>query len=113
MAHTLNFDYEVRAAREVFHDLPEISIDREMMDLAKHIIDTKSGDFDPGAFDDRYDQALAELVKAKQEGREVKRKAAAKPAKVTSLMDALRESAKAAKKPAKPAAKGHKTRKAS
>ena len=112
VAHTLNFDYEVRAAADVFHDLPEIKIDGEMMELAKHIIDTKSGEFDPRAFDDRYDQALAELVRAKQEGREVSRKAPPKPAKVTSRMAALRESAKAGKRSAgKPAAQ--KTRKAS
>ena len=100
VAHTLNFDYEVRSAAEVFRDLPEMKIDSEMLDLAQHIIATKSGRFDPRDFDDRYDQALAELVRAKQEGREVKAKAPKKPAKVTSLLDALRDSAKAAKKPA-------------
>lgn len=94
-AHTLNFDYEVRSAGEAFDDLPEIRIKGEMLDLAKHIIATRSGSFDPAEFDDRYDQALAELVKAKLEGREIKpAKRAAEP-KVVSLMDALRESAKA------------------
>src|SRR3546814_5155084 len=72
VASTLNFDYEVRAAEEVFDDLPDLKIKGEMLDLAKHIIDTKAGEFDPRSFDDRYDQALAELVKAKIEGREIK-----------------------------------------
>ena len=40
----------------------------EMLDLAKHIITTKRGDFDPAAFQDRYEAALAELVSAKLEG---------------------------------------------
>jgi len=100
VANTLNFDYEIRQADEVFDDLPDIKIEGEMLDLAKHIIKTMSGKFDPRDFDDRYDEALAELVKAKIEGREIKAPKPAKEAKVVSLMDALRKSAKAAGKPA-------------
>ena len=104
VAHTLNFDYEVRPAEDVFRDLPDIRIEGEMLELAKHIIGTKAGKFDPRAFDDRYDQALAELVRAKMEGREIKRPKPPKETKVTSLLDALRESAKASGKAAgKPA----------
>jgi DNA end-binding protein Ku len=98
IAHTLNFDYEVRSAVDAFDDLPDIEIGGEMLDLAKHIIDTKAGSFDPREFDDRYDQALAELVKAKIEGREIKAPKPKPEPKVTSLMDALRESASAAGK---------------
>lgn len=96
IAHTLNFDYEVRSAAEAFGDLPEVRIEGEMLDLARHIIDTKKGAFDPRGFDDRYDAALAELVKAKIEGRKVRAPKRAAPDTVASLMDALRESAKAA-----------------
>lgn len=98
VAHTLNFDYEVRPAEEIFSDLPDIGIEGEMLDLAKHIIATKSGTFDPREFDDHYDQALAELVKAKMEGREIERPKRKPQPKVASLMDALRESARAAGK---------------
>jgi DNA end-binding protein Ku len=101
VAHTLNFDYEVRSATDVFEDLPEVKIEGEMLDLAKHIINTKAGDFDPREFDDRYDQALAELVKAKMEGRKIKPPKPPKETKVVNLMDALRESAKAAGKSSK------------
>lgn len=93
VANTLNFDYEVRSAAEVFDELPELEITGEMLDLAKHIIDTKAGAFDPVAFDDRYDQALAELVKAKMEGREIKAPKRPKETKVVDLMEALRRSA--------------------
>jgi non-homologous end joining protein Ku len=48
--------------------IPKLKIEGEMLDLAKHIISTKKGDFDPATFDDRYEAALAELVKAKMEG---------------------------------------------
>jgi DNA end-binding protein Ku len=98
VANTLKFDYEVRPAEEVFDDLPALKIKGEMLELAEHIIDTKSGEFDPAAFDDRYDAALAELVKAKMEGRRIEAPKREKQDNVVSLMDALRESARAAGK---------------
>ena len=107
VAHTLNFDYEVRSAEEVFDDLPDFKVEGEMLDLAKHIIETKSGDFDPRDFDDRYDTAVGELVKAKIEGRKIKAPKPQKEEKVTSLMDAFRESAKASGK-TKPSAPSRK-----
>jgi DNA end-binding protein Ku len=104
-AHTLNFDYEVRDAAEIFEDLPDIEIKGEMLKLAEHIIDTKRGSFDPATFDDQYDKALAELIKAKQEGREIELPKPQKESKVVDLMEALRRSAAASgKTPAKKAA---------
>ncbi|TYR30703.1 Ku protein [Mesorhizobium microcysteis] len=95
LANTLNFDYEVRSAEDAFANVPKMKIKGEMLDLAKHIIDTKKGDFDPAAFDDRYDAALAELVKAKAEGREIEKPKKQRTGKVIDLMEALRESAAA------------------
>jgi DNA end-binding protein Ku len=107
LANTLNFDYEVRSAEEAFDQIPDLKIKGEMLDLAKHIIDTKRGEFDPTAFDDRYEAALAELVKAKIEGRKIEAPKPPKSTKVVDLMEALRQSASAAAKkaPAKTAAK--------
>ncbi|TCV73540.1 DNA end-binding protein Ku [Neorhizobium sp. R1-B] len=93
IASTLNYDYEVRPAKEIFSDIKNFKIDGEMLDLARHIIDTKRGEFDPTEFDDRYETALAELIRAKIEGRKLKKKAKAEPKKVSSLLDALRQSA--------------------
>lgn len=90
---TLNFDYEVRSAAETFGALPDTLIKGEMLDLAKHIIATKSGAFDPADFDDRYDAALADLVRAKLEGRKVERRPPPKLARPDDLLAALRESA--------------------
>ena len=42
-----------------------------MLDLAIHIIKTKQGEFDPREFHDRYEDALAELVKLKLEGKPI------------------------------------------
>lgn len=100
VATTLNFDYEVRPAESAFDDIPKLKIEGEMLELAEHIIRTKAGRFDPRAFDDRYESALAELVKAKIEGRKIKPLKRPEPAKVVNLLDALRQSAKAGGKPA-------------
>lgn len=93
IATTLNFDYEVRPAEEVFDEVPDLTIEGEMLDLAKHIIRTKSGTFDPSQFEDRYEEALADLVKAKIAGKPVPIRKAPAREKVVDLMAVLRESA--------------------
>ncbi|GGA98957.1 non-homologous end joining protein Ku [Brucella endophytica] len=106
IATTLNFDYEVRSAKDAFDEVPDMKIKGEMLDLAKHIIKTKMGKFNPAEYEDRYEAALSELVKAKMEGRPVEVEKARPAAKVVDLMQALRESAGVdEKKKAAPAAK--------
>lgn len=92
-ATTLHFDYEVRSAKEAFAEIPALKIEGEMLDIAKHIVKTKTGEFDPKTFDDRYDAALAELVKAKMEGRTITPKKVPKVEPSSNLMEALRMSA--------------------
>lgn len=93
IATTLNYNYEVRSAEEAFSEIPALKLKGEMLKLAEHIIKTKSGRFDPKIFDDRYDAALAELVKAKIEGRKIKPVKPKAEGKVIDLMEALRQSA--------------------
>ena len=103
---TLNFDYEVRSSKQAFDDIPEIKIEGEMLELATHIINTKKGEFDAKTFDDRYDAAVAELVKAKIEGKALPKKKAPPASKQSDLLQALRESAgRASSKKPKRAAK--------
>jgi DNA end-binding protein Ku len=93
IAATLNFDYEVRSAEEAFSDMPDLKIEGEMLDLAKHIIKTKVGEFRVEDFEDRYETALKELVKAKVEGRAVPKLKAPAVSTPNDLLKALRESA--------------------
>ncbi|PWE54013.1 Ku protein [Metarhizobium album] len=93
IATTLNFDYEVRSSKEAFSDVAKIKVEDEMLDLAKHIIGTKKGEFDPTKFDDRYEDALAALVKAKAEGKSLPKPKPIKVSKPNDLLKALRESA--------------------
>ena len=73
--------------------MPKIKIKGEMLDLAKHIIKTKQGAFDPAEVHDRYEAALADLVKAKLEGKTIAVPEAPKRQTRQDLMAALRESA--------------------
>jgi DNA end-binding protein Ku len=101
IATTLNFNYEVRSAKEAFGNVPALKIKGEMLELAEHIIKTKKGKFDASKFEDRYETALADLVKAKLEGKKIDVRREPKREKVVDLMAALRESATlSGKKPA-------------
>ena len=93
IATTLNFDYEVRSSEEAFDEVPSIKIKGEMLKLAEHIIETKAGTFDPSKFDDRYEDAVAELVKAKLAGEKITPRKAEERNNVVDLMSALRASA--------------------
>ncbi len=93
IATTLNYDYEVRSSTEAFKDVKKVKIEKEMLDLAKYIIKTKKGKFDPAKFDDRYEAALEALVKAKAEGRALPKPKPVKVSRPDELLQALRESA--------------------
>jgi DNA end-binding protein Ku len=100
---TLRYAYEVRDAKAYFEDVPELKLPKEMKELAAHIVDTKSAHFDPASFEDHYETALVEMLRAKQAGRVVQQpKEESTPARVVNLMDALRASigAETKKKPA-------------
>jgi len=97
IATTLNYDYEVRSSAKAFEEMPKMKIVGEMLDLAKHIISTKKGEFDPATFDDRYEAAVAELVKAKIEGKALPKRKEVKVSKPNDLLAALRESARMVK----------------
>lgn len=108
IATTLNFDYEVRSAKAAFKDIKKRKIDPEMLELAQHILETKAGKFAPEEFEDRYEEALAELVRAKIEGRKVIPLRRPEPTKSNDLLEALRQSAGGSKSGKKTAAKSKK-----
>ena len=97
MATMLRYPYEVRGEQPYFEDIPDLDIPKEMRDLAGHIIETKSADFEPAKFEDRYENAMIELVKSKETGRPVAAPEAPRPSNVVNLMDALRRSIAAEK----------------
>src|SRR3989441_13144524 len=62
---TLRYPYEVRKEDEYFDDIEDEKIPKDMMELASHIVETKSGHFKPKEFEDHYEDALKELLKKK------------------------------------------------
>jgi DNA end-binding protein Ku len=100
---TLRYAYEVRDKAGYFEDIPDLKLPAEMKELAGHIVSSKSGHFDPSRFQDHYENALVDLLRAKQAGR-IAQPAKEEPApqRVINLMDALRASigADTQKKPA-------------
>src|SRR5262249_35220521 len=91
---TLRYNNEVRAADSYFDEIPDVKVAKDMLDLAKHILETKKTKFNPAQFDDRYETALKQLIRAKQAGRKPP-SAPAPPSNVINLMDALRRSVQA------------------
>ena len=71
-----------------------------MLDLATHIVQTKTGHFDPAQFEDRYENALIDLLKKKEAGEKIELVKQGPTPQVVNLMDALRASIDAEKKKA-------------
>jgi DNA end-binding protein Ku len=93
MGMLLRYPYEVRDAGEYFDDIQDVKITKDMLDLAKHIVEQKSGHFDPDKFEDHYEAALQELLTKKQKGLPIAARKSA-PGNVVNLMEALRASIK-------------------
>ena len=93
MGTLLRYPYEVRSEKDYFDDIQDVKITKDMLELAKHIVEQKSGDFEPDNFEDHYEEALIELINQKRAGINVPAKAAPKTqGNVISLMDALKKS---------------------
>ena len=115
MGMLLRYPYEVRDAADYFDDIQDVKITKDMLDLAKHIVEQKSSHFDPSKFEDHYEAALQDLLNKKQKGQPITRiETRPTGGNVVDLMGALRASlegggkrgaaspSKAAKKLAKP-----------
>src|SRR6478609_4392369 len=114
MGTLLRYPYEVRSEKEYFDGIQDVKITKDMLDLARHIVEQKSGSFEPEHFEDRYEQALIDLINQKRNGMKTTPKSApATSGNVINLMDALKRSLANEKQAAPPEkAKGKKPRKA-
>jgi DNA end-binding protein Ku len=95
MGTLLRYSYEVRDEDEYFDDIPQGKVTKDMLDLAKHIVQTKSGHFQPDKFEDHYEEALKQLLSKKQAGQKIAPPKEQRPTNVVNLMDALRRSVEA------------------
>src|SRR5215813_13890938 len=112
MGTLLRYPYEVRNEQEYFDEIQDVKITKDMLDLAKHIVNQKSGRFEPDKFEDQYETALIDLINQKRAGKPITPKERPRGENVVDLMEALRRSVGGAaaetKAPKKPAKKGKK-----
>ena len=104
----LRYPYELRSESEYFDDIQHVKLTKDMLDLAKHIVNQKSAHFEPEKFEDHYEQALIDLINQKRAGKPVTPKERPRGGKVVDLMEALRRSVGQGSAPAKPAKKARK-----
>src|SRR6201746_695199 len=92
MGTLLRYPYEVRSEQDYFDDIQDVKITKDMLDLAKHIVEQKSGSFEPDQFEDRYEAALIDLINQKRNGLPAAKAAPKTGGNVINLMDALKRS---------------------
>jgi DNA end-binding protein Ku len=98
MLETLYYPDEIRTERGM--DLGNVKVSDRELEMAFTLIDIFRKPFDPSEYQDHYREALAELIEAKLEGKQVVKAPAARETRVIDLADALKRSVEAAKKEA-------------
>jgi DNA end-binding protein Ku len=88
----MRYPYEVRSEAEYFDEIQDVKVTKDMLDLAKHIVNQKSGTFEPAKFEDHYESALVDLINQKRAGKPITPKERPKGENVVDLMEALRRS---------------------
>jgi DNA end-binding protein Ku len=82
----------VRDPQEYFDDIQDVKVTKDMLDLARHIVDQKAARFEPDKFEDQYETALVDLINQKRAGKPITAKERPRGENVVDLMDALRKS---------------------
>src|ERR1700744_362609 len=92
MGTLLRYPYEIRDPKEYFDEIQDVKVTKDMLDLARHIVDQKSGNFEPGKFEDQYETALVDLINQKRAGKVITPKERPRGDNVVDLMEALKRS---------------------
>lgn len=92
VVYTLRMGDEVIPSKEAFADIPVTKPDKQMIEIARKIIAQREGDFEPAKFEDRYENALRDLIRRKQKGEKLVTAAPVEESNVIDLMAALKKS---------------------
>src|ERR1700757_2152226 len=92
MGTLLRYPYEVRNPAEYFDEIQDVKVTKDMLDLARHIVEQKAGTFEPDKFEDQYETALVDLINQKRAGKPITPKERPRGENVVDLMEALRRS---------------------
>ncbi|SDE83092.1 DNA end-binding protein Ku [Paracoccus isoporae] len=111
LMETLHYEDELREADQIFTDIEDEKVDKELLEVATSLIDRKSAPFDASAYHDKYAEAMQDLLDAKMRNKKTPRVRTDDDSgggdNVVDLMSALKQSLKDAdgKKKKKPAKK--------
>ncbi len=97
LLHTMYYADEIRKVDEFRTDTSLVK--PKEMELAKMLIDSLAGDFEPEKYQDTYRENLMKMIEAKVEGRKVVETPAPHVAPVVDIMEALKKSLAEKKKP--------------
>jgi len=94
LCYTLRMGDEVVQPKDAFADIPAGRPNKEMIEIARKIIEQKEGAFEPERFEDRYENALRDLIRRKQKGEKLVTAEPVQEDNVIDLMEALKRSLK-------------------
>jgi DNA end-binding protein Ku len=89
---TLFFAEDVRSHQEIEDAVEETEVKKPELDLARQVIESLVGEFDPAVFENEYRRDLRAMLEAKLAGQEVAKPEPVPETPVVDLMDALKKS---------------------
>ncbi len=102
---TLFVAEDVRSQAEVEEAVGDTEVKEAELELARQVIESLAGDFEPAALVSEYRRDLREMLEAKLAGEEIKRPEPVAETPVIDLMEALRQSVDEAQKKKAPASR--------
>ncbi len=99
LMETLHYEDELREADEIFTDIEDDKVDKDLLEVATSLIDRKSAPFDAAAYHDKYAEAMQTLLDAKIKNKKTPRVRTddddtGGDSNVVDLMSALKQSLK-------------------
>jgi len=94
IVYTLRMGDEVVQPKDAFADIPAAKPSKQMIEIARKIIEQQEGAFEPKKFEDRYENALRDLIRRKEKGEKLVTAEPVEEDNVIDLMEALKKSLK-------------------
>jgi DNA end-binding protein Ku len=94
IVYTLRMGDEVVSPKDAFEDIPAAKPNKQMIEIARKIIEQQAGAFEPDKFEDRYENALRDLIRRKEKGEKLVTAEPVADDNVIDLMEALKKSLK-------------------
>src|SRR4029077_1422471 len=88
MGTLLRYPYEVRSEEEYFDEIQDVKVTKDMLDLARHIVNQKAGRFETHKFEDNYETPVVELITQNRAGKPIMPKERPAAGNVVDLMEA-------------------------